>query len=107
MEEKYIKFYKTFHKKFKNDENLILCSKTLCDGGVISNSALKRGNYGSNGNTGFCIWTNSICSNRKINKDSERKKNSRRGLQGRIMHQTNPLNHRFAQASVCIVDLNR
>ena len=31
MEEKYIKFYKTFHKKFKNDENLILCSKTLSD----------------------------------------------------------------------------
>ena len=31
MEEKYIKFYKTFHKQFKNDENLILCSKLLCD----------------------------------------------------------------------------
>ena len=62
-------------------------------GGVISNSALKRENYGSNGNTGFCIWTNSICSNRKINKDSERKKNSRRELQGRLMHQTNQFNH--------------
>ena len=24
MEKKYIKLYKTFHKKFKNDENLIL-----------------------------------------------------------------------------------
>ena len=36
MEKKYIKFYKTFHKKFKNDENLILCSNTLCDGGVVS-----------------------------------------------------------------------
>ena len=36
MEEKYIKFYKTFHKKFKNDKNLILCSKTLNDGGVVS-----------------------------------------------------------------------
>ena len=35
MEEKYIKFYKTFHKKFKNDENLILCSKLLCDRGII------------------------------------------------------------------------
>ena len=34
MEEKYIKFYKTFHKKFKNDKNLILCSKTLNDGGI-------------------------------------------------------------------------
>ena len=31
MDKKYIKFYKTFHKKFKNDENLILCSNTLND----------------------------------------------------------------------------
>lgn len=38
MKQKYIKFYKTFHKKFKNDENLILCSKTLSDGGVILDS---------------------------------------------------------------------
>lgn len=66
---------------------------SLRNGGVISNSALKRGNYGSNGNTGFCVWTNSICSNRKINKDLERKKNSRRELQRRIMHQTNLFNH--------------
>ena len=36
MEKKYIKFYKTFHKKFKNDENLILCSKTLCYSGIIT-----------------------------------------------------------------------
>ena len=43
-------------------------------------------NYGGNGNTGFCIWTNSICSNRKTNKDFERKKNSRRELQRGIMH---------------------
>jgi len=43
MEEKYIKFYKTFHKKFKNDKNLILCSKTLNDCGVIQNSELKNG----------------------------------------------------------------
>ena len=40
MEKKYIKFYKTFHKKFKNDENLILCSKLLCDGGVVWNREL-------------------------------------------------------------------
>ena len=40
FEEKYIRFYKTFHKKFKNDENLILCSKSLSDGGVILNSDL-------------------------------------------------------------------
>ena len=41
MEKKYIKFYKTFHKKFKNDENLILCSNTLCDGGIVLFSELK------------------------------------------------------------------
>ena len=34
MDKKYIKFYKTFYKKFKNDENLILCSKTLSHGGI-------------------------------------------------------------------------
>ena len=34
MEEKYIKFYKTFDRRFKNNDNLILCSKTLSDGGV-------------------------------------------------------------------------
>jgi len=38
MEEKYIKFYRTFDKRFKNNENLILCSNTLCDCGVVLNS---------------------------------------------------------------------
>ena len=42
MEEKYIKFYKTFHKKFKNDKNLILCSKTLNDGGVGSKEGFSK-----------------------------------------------------------------
>ena len=41
MDKKYIKFYKTFHKKFKNDENLILCSKLLCDCRVEQNRELK------------------------------------------------------------------
>ena len=36
MEEKYTKFCKTFHKKLKNDKNLILCSNSLSDGGVVS-----------------------------------------------------------------------
>ena len=62
------------------------CSNLISHGGVDLNTALKRRNYGSNGNTGLCIWANSICSNRKINKDTERKKNSRRELQRRIMH---------------------
>jgi hypothetical protein len=93
MEKKYIKFYKTFHKKFKNDENLILCSKTLCYGGVDLNSALKRRNFGSIWNTRVCVWTDSIYSGSKTNKQTKRKRNSRRGLQGRLMHQTNQLNH--------------
>ena len=42
MEEKYIKFYRTFHKKFKNDENIILCSKTLSYGGISLNSDLLK-----------------------------------------------------------------
>ena len=45
MEEKYIKFYKTFHKKYKNNENLILCSKSFGHGGVILNSDLEVENY--------------------------------------------------------------
>ena len=40
MQKKYIKFYKVFHKKFKNNENLILCSKILRDGGVILGSGV-------------------------------------------------------------------
>ena len=46
MDKKYIEFYKTFHKKFKNDENLILCSKTLSHGGVSSNRELTGNNNG-------------------------------------------------------------
>ncbi len=38
MEEKYIKFYKTFDKRFKNNENLILCSNTLSNGGISASS---------------------------------------------------------------------
>ena len=36
MEDKYIKFYKTFDKRFKRTNNLIHCPKTLSDGGVGS-----------------------------------------------------------------------
>ena len=42
MEEKYIKFYKTFHKKFKNDKNLIHCFELLSDGGVSLNRELRH-----------------------------------------------------------------
>ena len=70
------------------------CFVQVNNGGVISKSALKRRNYGGNGNTGFCIWTNSICSNRKTNKDFERKKNSRRELQRGIMHCSKTLCYR-------------
>jgi len=39
--DKYTKFYKTFDRRFKNNEKLILCSKTLSDGGVDLNINLK------------------------------------------------------------------
>ncbi len=42
MEEKYVKFYKMFHKKFKNDGKLILCSKSLSNGGIEGNSDLNK-----------------------------------------------------------------
>jgi hypothetical protein len=45
MEEKYIKFYKTFHKKFKNNENLIHCLHLLSDCGVVQNSELDKTIY--------------------------------------------------------------
>ena len=34
MEKKYIKFYNTFDKRFKNNKKIILCSKTLSNGGI-------------------------------------------------------------------------
>ena len=34
VEEKYVKFYKMFHKKYKNDQKLILYSNILSDGGA-------------------------------------------------------------------------
>jgi len=44
MEEKYIKFYKTFHKKFKNDKNLIHCFELLSDGWMILSTELEEPN---------------------------------------------------------------
>ena len=45
------------------------------------------------GNTGICVWTDSIYSGSKTYKQTKRKRNSRRELQGRLMHQTNQFNH--------------
>ena len=41
MEDKYIKFYQTFDKRFRNNKKLIHCFELLSDGGVSSNSELK------------------------------------------------------------------
>ena len=92
MEGKYLKFYNKF----------IRHSKTISDGGVDLNSALKRRNFGSIWNTRVCVWTDSIYSGSKTNKQTKRKRNSRRGLQGRLMHQTNQLNH---SGIIAIIDL--
>lgn len=60
----------------------------LCDGRVISNSDLKRCNYGNKhmGNGRICIWTDSTFAGSKTNKQTKRKRNSRRELQGRLNH---------------------
>ena len=86
MDKKYITFYNKF----------IRHSKTLGDGRVERNGALKRKYYGRFGSNGFCFRRNrgrSISSTRKTYKNPEAKGNSRRGLQGRLKHQTNLLNH--------------
>jgi hypothetical protein len=64
-------------------------------GRVDLNGALNRKNYGNRrvGNIGICVWTDSIYSGSKTNKQTKRKRNSRRELQGRLMHQTNQFNH--------------
>jgi len=74
----------------------------LNHGRVETNGALKRKNYGygnvsSNRNNRICICnsrTSCICSFGKINKNLKRKSNFGRGLQRRVMHQTNLLSDR-------------
>ena len=83
-------------KVINKGENLIHCLNLNSDGGVISNSALKRKFYGRFSSNGFCFrdgWCSSIGSSGKTYKNPEAKGNSRRGLQERIMHQTNLFNH--------------
>ena len=93
MEEKYIKFYSKFNRRWRK---LIRHPKTLRDGRVEKNGALKEENNGRNRWVGLGFWnyrSHSISSTRKTYKDFETKGNSRRGLQRRVMHQTNLLNH--------------
>ena len=73
-----------------------MISNTIGYGRVEENGALKRKYYGRFGSNGFCFRRNrgrSISSTRKTYKNPEEKGNSRRGLQGRLKHQTNLLNH--------------
>ena len=73
-----------------------MISNTIGYGRVERNGALKRKYYGRFGSNGFCFRNDrgrSISSTRKTYKNPEAKGNSRRGLQGRVMHQTNLLNH--------------
>ena len=53
---------------------------------VEQNSELKRGNYGRISSNGIYFWTRGIYSRGKTYKDLKRKRNSRRGLQGRVIH---------------------
>ena len=61
---------------------------------VEQNSELKRGNYGRISSNGVCFWDGwSGCTRsfRKTNKDPKRKRNSRRELQGRVIHCSVPI----------------
>ena len=71
------------------------CLKTLSHSRVDLNGALNRENYGNRcmGNTGICVWTDSIYSGSKTYKQTKRKRNSRRELQRRLIHQTNQFNN--------------
>ena len=71
------------------DKNLIHCSNLNRDRRVEQNSELKRGNYGRISSNGICFWDGwSGCTRSfgKTYKDLKRKRNSRRGLQGRVIH---------------------
>jgi len=86
MDKKYITFYKKF----------ILQTKTLNDRRVEQNSELKRGNYGRISSNGICFWDGWSGRTRsfgKTNKDPKRKRNSRRELQGRVIHCSVPISH--------------
>ena len=89
MKERHIEFLVRFHKP--TSRHLY----TLRNGRVDLNGALNRKNYGNRrmGNNGICVWTDSIYSGSKTYKQTKRKRNSRRELQGRLMHQTNQFNH--------------
>ena len=85
--------------KYKFNKRLgffIRHSKTLSDCRIILNSDLKGENYGRNGSNGICFWDGrSACihSFDKTNKDLKRKRNSRRELQGTVIHCSNSLSH--------------
>ena len=85
MEEKYLKFYNKF----------IRHSKTVSDGRVDLNGALKRKNYGmdNSNRTSHSNVGHSIGSSGKTFKKTPGQRNSRTGLQKKLMHQTNPLSH--------------
>ena len=79
------------------DKNLIHCSNLNRDRRVEQNSELKRGNYGRISSNGICFWDGwSGCTRSfgKTNKDPKRKRNSRRGLQGRVNHGFKTLSNR-------------
>lgn len=77
-------------------KRLTHCSKTLGYCRVSLNSELKGENYGRNGSNGVCFWdgrSGCIHSFDKTNKDLKRKRNSRRGLQGTVIHCFKILSH--------------
>ncbi len=77
------------------------CLKTLSNGRVDLNGALKRKNYGmdNSNRTSHCNVGHSIGSSGKTFKKTPGQRNSRTGSQKKLMHQTNPLSHRRMMSS--------
>ena len=85
MDKKYITFYKKF----------ILQTKTLSDSGISASSDLKGDNNGriNSNRTSHCNVGHSIGSSGKTFEKTPGQRNSRTGLQKKIMHQTNILSY--------------
>jgi hypothetical protein len=74
---------------YEGDDRKLHPIRTIGYGGIEQNGDLKGENYGRFSSNGICFWDGwSACihSFDKTNKDLKRKRNSRRGLQGTVIH---------------------
>ena len=85
MKEKYRQFYRSFHKGFQ-DRDPNVYSVLVDDRRVVPNSALKNGIFAMVGVGFWSFGTSCFCPPRKINKNFERKRDPRRGIQRGLSH---------------------